>query len=96
MGPADTPSPDTLRALAHSYYTWRDSSYPVTASDQGLHTRDDRLTDYRPASVASRGRHGRELLARVKAMPTVAGARMTGSTGTSFGRSSRAPISLPG
>jgi uncharacterized protein (DUF885 family) len=70
MGPAETSSPDTLRALAHAYYTWRDSSYPVGASDQGLHTRDDRLTDYRPASVASRGRHVRELLARVKAMST--------------------------
>jgi uncharacterized protein (DUF885 family) len=69
-GPAETSSPDTLRALAHGYYTWRDSSYPVAASDQGLHTWDDRLTDYRPASVASRSRHVRQLLARVKAMST--------------------------
>src|SRR5437016_3075640 len=69
-GPAETSSPDSLRALAHVYYSWRDSSYPVGASDQGLHTWDDRLTDYRPASVESRNRHVRELLARVKAMST--------------------------
>src|SRR5437868_14231996 len=69
-GPAESSSPDTLRTLAHAYYTWRDSSYPVGASDQGLHTWDDRLTDYRPASVASRNRHVRELLARVKGMST--------------------------
>jgi uncharacterized protein (DUF885 family) len=69
-GPAETTSPDTLRALAHAYYTWRDSSYPVGASDQGLHTWDERLTDYRPASVASRGRHVRDLLARVKVIST--------------------------
>ncbi|MFL5493773.1 MAG: DUF885 family protein, partial [Gemmatimonadales bacterium] len=69
-GPAEMSSPDTLRALAHTYYTWRDSSYPVGASDQGLHTWDDRLTDYRPASVGSRTRHVRALLARVKGMST--------------------------
>ncbi len=32
--PAESSSPDTLRALAHAYYTWRDSSYPVAASDR--------------------------------------------------------------
>jgi uncharacterized protein (DUF885 family) len=69
-GPAGSSSPDSLRALAHAYYTWRDSSYPVAASDQGLHTWDDRLTDYRPASVASRNLHVRELLARVKGTST--------------------------
>ena len=38
-------SPSEMRAAAHTYYEWRDSVYPVAASDQGKHTRDAYLTD---------------------------------------------------
>ena len=61
-------TPGRLRALAQAYYAWRDSSYPVGSSDQGLHTWDDRLTDYSLAAVRARRRHAVEQLARVKAM----------------------------
>ncbi|HEY4955563.1 MAG TPA: DUF885 domain-containing protein [Gemmatimonadaceae bacterium] len=59
-----------LRALAHSYYEWRDAAYPVSTSDAGNHRWDDRLTDYRMPAVLQRRQHVNELLARVKAMRT--------------------------
>ena len=59
-----------MRALAHSYYEWRDSVSPVSASDQGKHTRDAALTDYRMTAVRQRRRHVESLLARVKAIRT--------------------------
>jgi uncharacterized protein (DUF885 family) len=62
------PSPASMHALAHTYYTWRDSSYPVASSDQGLHTWDGRITDFRMASVQARRSHVRALLDQVKAM----------------------------
>src|SRR3989475_10971937 len=62
--------PRDLRALARSYYDWRDSTYPVFSSDQGKHTWDDRLTDYRMPAVRERRRHVDSVLARVKAMRT--------------------------
>jgi uncharacterized protein (DUF885 family) len=68
---APTPAADTpeaLRSLALAYYAWRDSSYPVASSDQGLHTRDDRLADYRMSAVRARRHHIDSLLTRVKAM----------------------------
>jgi uncharacterized protein (DUF885 family) len=64
QGPAD------LRAMASSYYEWRDSTYPVFSSDHGKHTWDDRLTDYRMPAVQERRRHVDSVLARVKAMRT--------------------------
>ena len=67
-GYAQTPA--DLRALAKSYYAWRDSTYPVATSDLGNHRWDDRLTDFRLASVRAHRRHVAELLARVKAMPS--------------------------
>lgn len=70
---AQTPTPATpasLQALAGAYYAWRDSSNPVSSSDQGLHTWDDRLTDYTMAAVLARRRHVTGLLARVGAMRT--------------------------
>ncbi|MEK6767661.1 MAG: DUF885 domain-containing protein [Gemmatimonadota bacterium] len=68
-------TPGTLAGLAHEYYAWRNAQYPVNSSDQGLHTRDDRLTDYSAASIAARRAHLRALLARVRAMRTDAWAR---------------------
>src|SRR3989449_4059686 len=62
--------PGDLRALARSYYEWRDSTYPVFSSDQGKHTWDDRLTDYRMPAVQERRGHVDGLLARLKAMRT--------------------------
>ena len=63
-------SPADMRAMAHTYYEWRDSNYPVAASDQGKHTWDDRITDYRLSAVLSRRRHVDSLLTRVKATRT--------------------------
>jgi uncharacterized protein (DUF885 family) len=63
-------SPSEMRALAHTYYGWRDSSYPVFSSDQGKHTWDDRIADYRMSSVRRRRQHVDSLLARVKAIRT--------------------------
>lgn len=75
---AQTPAPATpasLQALARRYYAWRDSSYPVSSSDQGLHTWDDRLTDFTMPAVLARRRHVTGLLTRVGAMRTAAWAR---------------------
>src|SRR5919199_823582 len=62
--------PADLRDLAHAYYEWRDSSYPVATSDRGNHRWDDRLTDYRMPAVLRRRRHVDSVLALVKAMHT--------------------------
>ena len=47
------------------------------AATPGLHTWDDRLTDYSPAKIAERAQHVRSLLDKVRAMKTDAGRRMT-------------------
>ena len=59
-----------LHKLADEYYDWRNEQYPVRSSDAGLHTWDDRLTDYSPAKIAERAEHVRALLAKVNAMQT--------------------------
>ena len=64
-------TPDSLRALAHAYYSWQQTNYPVASSDQGLHTWDDRLTDYRLPAVRTRRKHVELLLQRVRAMRTL-------------------------
>jgi uncharacterized protein (DUF885 family) len=56
--------------LADDYYAWRNENYPVRSSDAGLHTWDDRLTDYSPAKIAERAQHVRSLLDKVRAMKT--------------------------
>jgi uncharacterized protein (DUF885 family) len=63
-------TPDDLRRAAHEYYQWSDREFPVASSDQGLHTWDDRLTDYAPVAVDLRRRHVRELLDQVRALKT--------------------------
>lgn len=65
-------SPTSLRQLASDYYRWRDENYPVNSSNEGLHTWDDRLTDYSLAAVLARREHVRNLLARVKAIGAIA------------------------
>ncbi len=59
-----------LHKLANDYYVWRNENYPVRSSDAGLHTWDDRLTDYSPAKTAERQQHVDALLERVRAMKT--------------------------
>src|SRR6266567_6280903 len=62
-------SPATLRRAADAYYKWRNRNYPVSSSDAGLHTWDNKLTDYSPAAIEARRQHARSLLAQANAMP---------------------------
>lgn len=59
-----------LHKLAGDYYAWRNENYPVRSSDAGLHTWDDKLTDYSPAKIKERAQHVRALLDEVRAMNT--------------------------
>ena len=59
-----------LHKLANDYYVWRNENYPVRSSDAGLHTWDDRLTDYSPAKTAERQQHVDALLEKVRAIKT--------------------------
>ena len=63
-------SPSDLRKLASDYYRWRNEQYPVASSDQGLHTWDDRLTDWSAAALKARREHVAALLAQVQALKT--------------------------
>src|SRR5258706_408006 len=63
-------TPTDLRKLAGDYYNWRNQQYPVSSSDAGLHTRDDKLTDYGLSALLARRLHVKEVLAKVKAMQT--------------------------
>jgi uncharacterized protein (DUF885 family) len=56
--------------MAEDYYAWRNENYPVRSSDTGLHTWDDRLTDYSPAKIEERARHVHSLLEKVRAIKT--------------------------
>ena len=57
-----------LHKVANEYYAWRNENYPVQSSDAGLHTWDDRLTDYSSAKIAERARHVHALLEKVRAI----------------------------
>ncbi len=63
-------TPTDLRKLAGDYYNWRNQQYPVSSSDAGLHTWDDKLTDYGLSALLARRLHIKEVLAKVKAMQT--------------------------
>ena len=67
---AQSSSPPALRRMADEYYRWRNQNYPVFSSDAGLHTWDNKLTDYSPPAIESRRAHVRTVLAQVSAMPT--------------------------
>jgi uncharacterized protein (DUF885 family) len=68
---AQTPkTPNDLRLLAAEYYNWRNQNFPVFSSDAGLHTWDDRLTDYSLSAILERRLNAKELLAKVQAMST--------------------------
>ena len=69
--PAQTPTtPADLRRLADEYYRWRNENYPVVASDSGLHTWDNRLTDYSLSAILARRLYVRDLLNKIQTMPT--------------------------
>src|SRR5437588_1601364 len=63
-------SPADLRKLAGDYYNWRNLQFPVASSDAGLHTWDHKLTDYGLSALLARRLHVKEVLAKVRAMPT--------------------------
>lgn len=68
---AQTPStPADLRRLADDYYHWRNEKYPVSSSDAGLHTWDNKLTDYSLSAILARRLYVRDLLTKVDAMQT--------------------------
>ncbi len=69
--PAQEPkTPADLHRMAEDYYNWRNQNYPVFSSDAGLHTWDNRLTDYSLSAMLARRLHVKEVLAKVRAMPT--------------------------
>jgi uncharacterized protein (DUF885 family) len=68
--PAQDPkTPADLQRLAADYYNWRNQNYPVFSSDAGLHSWDNKLTDYSLSAVLMRRLHVKEVLAKVRAMP---------------------------
>ena len=70
--PVQSQNPNTpadLRKMAAEYYNWRNENFPVFSSDAGLHTWDNRLTDYSLSAVLARRLYAKELLAKVEAMP---------------------------
>lgn len=63
-------TPADLHRVAQDYYNWRNQNYPVFSSDAGLHTWDHKLTDYSLSAVLMRRLQVKEVLAKVRAMPT--------------------------
>jgi uncharacterized protein (DUF885 family) len=63
-------TPADLRKLAAEYYTWRNQNYPVASSDAGLHTWDNKLTDYSLSAVLMRRLQVKETLGKVRGMQT--------------------------
>src|SRR5258706_708133 len=63
-------TPAALHQLAADYYNWRNQNYPVASSDAGLHTWDDKLTEYGLSALLARRLHVKEVLAKVSAMQT--------------------------
>lgn len=63
-------TPADLRRVADEYYRWRNQNYPVNSSDSGLHTWDNRLTDYSLSAILSRRLYVRDLLNKVEAIQT--------------------------
>src|SRR4051812_43771016 len=59
-----------LSKTAREFYDWRNQNYPVQSSDSGLHTWDNKLTDYSPAAIAERAKYVRTLLDKIRATRT--------------------------
>jgi uncharacterized protein (DUF885 family) len=66
----ESKTPADLQKLAADYYNWRNQNYPVASSNAGLHTWDNKLTDYSLSAVLMRRLHVKEVLAKVRAMDT--------------------------
>ena len=62
-------TPADLRRLADDYYRWRNQNYPVASSDMGLHTWDDKLTDYSLSAILARRLYIKDVLKKLQAMP---------------------------
>src|SRR6266571_3926734 len=71
----DPKTPADLHRLAEDYYTWRNQHYPVFSSDAGLHTWDNKLTDYSLSALLARRLHVKELLGKVRGMQTASWAK---------------------
>ena len=70
MGGTEMMAAAALHTIAKDYYNWRNENYPVRSSDAGLHTWDNKLTDYSPGKIAARAQHMHGLLEKVRAMQT--------------------------
>src|SRR3989475_3961584 len=66
----DLKTPADLHRLADEYYNWRNQQFPVASSDAGLHTWDNRLTDYSLSPLLARRLHVKEVLGKVRLMQT--------------------------
>ena len=66
---ATAQTPADLRRLADEYVRWRNQNYPVFSSDMGLHTWDDKLTDYSLSAILARRLYIKDVLKKVQAMP---------------------------
>jgi uncharacterized protein (DUF885 family) len=60
--------PAQLRKIAHEYYQWRDTVYPVATSGAGDHRFDNRLTDYKMSEALQRRQHVSDLLKELDAI----------------------------
>jgi uncharacterized protein (DUF885 family) len=67
---SDVMGPAALTKVAGEYYAWRNENNPVQSSEAGLHTWDNRLTDYSPAKIEERAQHEHALLEQIRAMKT--------------------------
>jgi uncharacterized protein (DUF885 family) len=59
-----------LHKLADDYYNWRNVNDPVSSSNAGLHTWDDKLGDFSPTKINERAQHVRQLLDKVRGLKT--------------------------
>jgi uncharacterized protein (DUF885 family) len=66
---ATAQTPADLKRMADDYYRWRNQNFPTASSDMGLHTWDDKLTDYSLSAVLARRLYVTDLLNKVRAMP---------------------------
>ncbi|HTU48344.1 MAG TPA: DUF885 domain-containing protein [Bryobacteraceae bacterium] len=63
-------SPAQLRDWAHAYYEWKAQNDPVSASDEGLHTWDNRLSDYSHDAIVERRHYVHNLLEHIRSLDT--------------------------
>jgi uncharacterized protein (DUF885 family) len=80
--PSNRPQIAAFHRMAEDYYAWRNENFPVRSSDAGLHTWDDRLTDYAPARIDERARHVRELLDKMRGSKVDPPAQSSGAAGS--------------